>query len=150
MSPRLALPAFLVLVLGGGLLIGAVNAPGTWYQQLAKPGFTPPGWVFGPAWTVLYILIGIAGWRTWQRNRNALPMKLWWAQLALNFLWSPVFFSAHWIGAALGVIVLMLASIVGFIFATWKSDRAAAGMFVPYAAWVSFATTLNASIFTLN
>jgi tryptophan-rich sensory protein len=77
-------------------------------------------------------------------------MKLWWAQLALNFLWSPVFFSVHQIGLALAVILVLLVVILGFIVTSWRRDRAASWMFVPYAAWVAFASTLNGSIFVLN
>jgi tryptophan-rich sensory protein len=150
MSRRISLTLFLVLVVGGGLAIGYLTAPGEWYSQLAKPAFNPPGWIFGPAWTALYILIAIAGWRLWQRDRSGWPMKLWWAQLALNFLWSPVFFSAHQIGLALAVILLLLAVILAFIAATWRQDRLAAWLFMPYAAWVAIASVLNASMFAMN
>jgi benzodiazapine receptor len=77
-------------------------------------------------------------------------MKLWWTQLALNFLWSPLFFAAHQVGLALIVVVLMLVTILAFIAASWRRDRVAAWLFVPYAAWVMFASVLNASIFALN
>lgn len=141
---------FLLLVVGGGLVIGYLTAPDEWYAQLDKPLFNPPGWLFGPVWTALYVLIAVAGWRIWRRGAGGWPMKLWWAQLALNFLWSPVFFAAHRIGLAFGVIVVLLAVIVAFIVAARPHDRAAAWLFVPYAAWVAFATVLNASIFVLN
>jgi benzodiazapine receptor len=77
-------------------------------------------------------------------------MRLWWTQLALNFLWSPVFFAAHWIGLALVVILLMLVAILAFIVAAWRLDRVATWLFVPYAAWVAFASLLNGSIWMLN
>jgi tryptophan-rich sensory protein len=77
-------------------------------------------------------------------------MKLWWAQLVLNFLWSPIFFAAHQVGLALGVTLLLLLTILAFIVTAWRADRAAAWLFVPYAAWVAFASVLNASIFALN
>src|SRR5690606_36058392 len=118
--------------------------------QLSKPAFNPPAWVFAPVWTVLYAMIGVAGWRVWRRDRRGGPMMLWWAQLALNFLWSPVFFAAHRIGLALAVIVMLLAVILGFIATAWRQDRIAAWLFVPYAAWVAFATALNAAILALN
>ena len=79
-----------------------------------------------------------------------MPMKLWWAQLVLNFLWSPVFFAAHRIGFALVVIVALFVLIVAFIAFARRQERIAAGLFVPYAVWVAFATALNASIFVLN
>ena len=141
---------FIGLVLGGGLILGFLTAPGEWYAGLAKPAFNAPPWLFGPVWTVLYILIAIAGWRVWQRDRIGWPMRLWWAQLVLNFLWTPVFFALHQIGLSLVVIVLMLAAIVGFIATAWRPDRVAAWLFVPYAAWVAFASALNGSIWMLN
>ena len=147
---RISFLPFLVLVVGGGLAIGYLTAPGEWYAQLAKPAFTPPGWLFGPVWAALYILIAIAGWRIWRRDRLGWLMKFWWGQLILNFIWSPVFFSAHQIGLALVVILLLLAAILAFIATAWRQDRAAAWLFVPYAAWVAFASVLNASILALN
>jgi len=145
-----ALILFLILVVGGGLTIGFLTAPGAWYAGLAKPSFNPPNWLFAPVWTALYVLIAIAGWRTFERDRSGWPMRLWWAQLALNFLWSPVFFTAHQIGVALVIILLLLAAILAFIAASWRQDRVAAWLFVPYAAWVAFASVLNSSIWALN
>jgi tryptophan-rich sensory protein len=77
-------------------------------------------------------------------------MRLWWAQLALNFSWSPVFFAAHRIGLALAIVLLMLATILAFIAASWRQDRMAAWLFAPYAAWVGFASVLNGAIWQLN
>ncbi len=150
MSHRLALIVFVVLVVGGGLVIGYLTAPGDWYAALEKPSFNPPSWVFAPAWTLLYVAIAIAGWRAWKSDSPRWPMRLWWTQLALNFLWSPVFFAAHRIGLALLVISLLLATILAFIAVSWRQDRVAAWLFAPYAAWVSFASLLNASILALN
>jgi tryptophan-rich sensory protein len=150
MPRQLTLVLFLALVVGGGLIIGYLTAPGEWYAGLVKPLFNPPNWVFAPVWTVLYVLIAVAGWRTFVRDRAGFPMKLWWGQLALNFIWSPVFFAAHQIGLALLVILLLLAAIIAFIAASWRQDRFAAWLFAPYAAWVAFASVLNASIFALN
>ena len=141
---------FFVLVIGGGLAIGFLTAPGEWYVELTKPAFNPPNWSFAPVWTILYVLIALAGWRVWQRDRAGWPMKLWWLSLALNFLWSPTFFSAHQVGAALVVILLLLAAILAFIGTAWRRDRVAAWLFVPYAFWVAFASVLNASILALN
>lgn len=150
MSRYLGLVLFLVLVLGGGLVLSFLTAPGEWYASLRKPWFNPPAWLFGPVWTVLYVLIAVAGWRIFERDRTSSPMKLWWAQLVLNFLWTPVFFAAHQIGLALVVILLILAAILTFIVTARQVDRAAAWLFVPYAAWVAFASLLNASILVLN
>ena len=141
---------FLALVLGGGLAIGFLTAPGAWYAGLNKRAFNPPPWVFAPVWTVLYGLIAIAGWRIWHSDRNSRAMQMWWAQLGLNFLWSPAFFGAHQIRAALVIIVLMLAVILSFIATAWRLDRLAAWLFVPYAAWVAFASLLNGSIWVMN
>lgn len=150
MNRILSLILFVGLVLGVGLAIGGLTVTGAWYDSLAKPGFSPPPWVFGPAWTVLYVLIAVAGWRSWERDRGGRAMKLWGLQMALNYLWTPVYFGAHQIGAALVVILALLAAILAFIAATWRSDRISAGLFLPYAAWVTFATALNASIWALN
>jgi benzodiazapine receptor len=150
MNRGLSLLGFLLLVIGGGLVIGLLTSPGEWYAGLAKPSFNPPAWLFGPVWIVLYVLIAVAGWRVWQRDRTCGPMKLWWVQLVLNFLWSPAFFAAHQPGVALVVILMMLAAILGFIAAAWRLDRVAALLFVPYAAWVTFASLLNGSIWMLN
>lgn len=150
MNRYLILAGLLILVLGGGTLMGTANLPGPWYEALQKPWFNPPNWLFGPAWTVLYVLIAIAGWRTFERRPTGTAMKLWWAQLVLNFSWSPVFFTLHSIGLALVIILAMLAAILGFVAVTWNRDRAAALLFVPYAAWVSFAGALNAAIWLLN
>lgn len=146
----LTLLLFLTLVVGGGLVIGIVTRPGDWYADLVKPPFNPPNWIFGPAWTVLYGFIAVAGWRIRMRRPRRRPMTLWWLQLGLNFLWSPLFFVAHRIDLALGVIALLLLAIVAFIVTTWRVDRIAGWLFVPYAAWVAFATLLNASIVMLN
>lgn len=145
-----SLASFLVLVMGGGLVIGFATAPGAWYASLEKPPFNPPNWLFAPAWTILYILIAIAGWRVWQRGPRSSPMYLWWLQLALNFLWSPTFFGLHWMAAGLVVIVALLATIAAFIARVRCIDIVAAWLFVPYAAWVAFATLLNASLLVLN
>ncbi len=146
----LTLAIFLGLAVGGGGFIGANTAPGDWYAGLTKPAFNPPPWVFGPVWTVLYVLIAVAGWRTWRRVAAGLAMQLWFAQLALNFVWSPLFFGMQKMGASLAVIVMMLVTILWFIRVSWAEDRAAAWMFVPYAAWVAFASVLNATLVYLN
>lgn len=147
---RLSLVVFLALVVGAGWLIGWLTLPGAWYAALAKPPFNPPNWLFAPTWTVLYVLIAVAGWRVWESARGSRAMKLWIAQFGLNLLWSPTFFGAHSLWGGLAVIVLLLASILAFIGATWNRDRVAALCFLPYAAWVSFATLLNASLAVLN
>lgn len=150
MQRYFSLAAFVVLVFGVGSLIGLMTLPGDWYAGLVKPWFNPPNWIFAPVWSVLYVLIAVAGWRTWQREPSGPAMRLWLVQLAFNFLWSPVFFGAHKIGAALVVIAMLFAAIVWFIAVVWNRDRTTGWLFVPYGVWVAFATLLNAAIWSLN
>ncbi|KQT44531.1 sensor histidine kinase [Aureimonas sp. Leaf454] len=140
---------FLVGVVGAGMLIGVNNPPGDWYAGLEKPWFTPPGILFPIAWTILYILIAIAGWRVFTRGLGR-PKARWVVQMALNLSWSPVFFGAHLIGAGLAIILALLVAILLFIAETWRVDRPAALCFLPYAVWVAFAALLNGSIFLSN
>ncbi|WP_170352038.1 TspO/MBR family protein [Ruegeria atlantica] len=142
--------AFLALVMGGGILIGTLTAPGEWYAQLSKPAFNPPNWIFGPVWTVLYVLIAMVGWRQFETDRSSTAMKQWWAQMGLNFLWSPAFFVLQLPWFALVVIVALLAVIFMFIAQVRNSDQVSALAFLPYFAWVAFATALNLSIAILN
>lgn len=139
--------AFIIAVPLIGGAIGVTTLPGEWYAGLAKPWFTPPNWLFGPMWTTLYVLIGWVGARKWLHGG---AVRLWWAQMALNFLWSPVFFGLQQPVAALAVIVAMWVLIVLFIRRDWASDRLSAGLFLPYLAWVSLATALNTAIVVLN
>jgi benzodiazapine receptor len=145
-----ALAAFVALMLGGGTAIGVLTGPDAWYAALAKPSFNPPNWIFAPVWSTLYVLIGIAGWLVWSRDRTAPSMTLWWAQLVLNFLWSPAFFALHRIDLALIVIVLLLTTIWAFVAVAARRQPAAALLFVPYGLWVGFATVLNAALWMLN
>ena len=150
MQRYLTLALFIVLVLGGGTLIGFMTLPGAWYAGLAKPPFNPPNWIFAPVWALLYIMVAVAGWRTWQREPRSAGMTVWFIQLALNFIWSPVFFGAHMIGAALVIVAMLLVVILTFIVMHWQRDRITALLFTPYAAWVAFATLLNGSLWILN
>lgn len=151
-SPQswIILAVFLVLVVGVGALIGTQTAPGAWYEQLQKPPLNPPNWIFGPVWFTLYVLIAIAGWRTWIDNPKSMAMKFWVAQMLLNWAWSPIWFGANMPWLAFAVIIAMWLSIVGFILTTRHRDTLSAWLFVPYLAWVSFATYLNLSIALLN
>jgi len=150
MNRFVSLAFFLLLVVGGGAAIGMATGPDEWYVRLAKPAFNPPSWLFAPVWTCLYVLIAIGGWRVSRGDRSRLLIGLWWAQLALNFAWSPVFFAAHAIGPALVVILLLLAMIIAFVIAARSRDRVASWLFVPYAAWVAFASLLNGALFVMN
>jgi translocator protein len=141
---------FLALTVGGGLAIGLFTLPGAWYAGLVKPSFNPPNWIFGPVWTALYVMIGIAGWRIYLREPSGVAMKIWWVALALNFLWSPVFFGAQMLRLALFIILMLLAAILAFILRARGIDKTASLLFAPYAAWVGFATLLNGALFMLN
>lgn len=141
---------FLALVLGGGILIGTLTAPGEWYAGLSKPVFNPPNWIFAPVWTVLYVLIAWVGWRQFEADKSSVAMKLWWAQMGLNFLWSPGFFVLHLPWLALLIILSLLIVVATFIQQVRRSDRIATLAFLPYLAWVAFASALNLSIAILN
>ncbi|MBB4952970.1 tryptophan-rich sensory protein [Agrobacterium vitis] len=140
----------MAITTGLGILIGLANLPGDWYAGLSKPSFNPPNWVFAPAWSVLYVLIGIAGGRIWLRAKNSKAMLLWFLQMILNFSWSPAFFGLKNTGLGLIIILAMLALIMAFILKARRLDKIAALCFVPYLAWVSFATVLNLSLYLLN
>jgi translocator protein len=129
------------------------SADPVWYAGLHKPSFNPPSWIFAPVWTVLYVLIAVSAWLVWRRagwNNGRRALTWWFAQLALNAAWTPVFFGAHRIGLALAIILSLLVAIAGTILAFRRHHGLAAGMLVPYLAWVVFATLLNASIWRLN
>jgi tryptophan-rich sensory protein len=150
-----ALAVFVVLCFAVAAVGGAVTATsvGTWYAGLVKPPFNPPDWVFGPVWTVLYLMIAVAGWRVWRRRGGGgarLALGAWGLQLALNLGWSLVFFGARTIGLALVEIVLLLATIVFTATLFWRIDLLAGALIAPYAVWVGFATVLNAALWWLN
>lgn len=148
--PWITLAIFLVVVIGVGGLIGTQSIPGAWYEGLNKPPFNPPNWIFGPVWFTLYVMIAVAGWRIYMISPSAAAMKVWYAQMALNFMWSPIWFIAHLIWPAFAVIAAILALIVTFIVLARKLDPIAAWLFVPYLVWVGFASLLNLSIGILN
>jgi translocator protein len=141
---------FVLAVLAVGLLLGYANVPGDWYAKLSKPSFNPPNWIFAPVWSFLYVVIGFVGWRTWHHDGIGPAMLLWCLQMGLNFAWSPLFFTAHRIDFGLFVIMGLLVTIIAFIMRQWSIDRLSAGLFLSYAAWVAFASLLNAAIFVLN
>jgi len=142
--------AFILLVPGIGLVIGFLNVPGQWYAGLNKPPFNPPDWVFAPVWTILFLMIAVAGFRTFESKPRGAAMRLWLVQMALNFAWSPIFFSLHRIELAFAVIIALSGVILAFVSVQWRSDRVSAALFIPYAAWVGFATLLNGALFLLN
>jgi tryptophan-rich sensory protein len=138
--------------------IGSFTAMGdgftVWYSTIEKPGFTPPNWVFGPVWTILYLLMGVAAFLVWQKGvqLRAVRIALGWflVQLVLNALWTPVFFGLHQIGWAFAVIVLLWVAIVVVMYCFSRISQTGAVLLVPYLLWVSFATILNGAIWWLN
>lgn len=123
-----------------------------WYTTLTKPFFQPPAWLFGPVWTILYLLMGISFWIIWNSHACEKKRAMWLfvAQLALNAIWSPVFFGVHSLGGAFVLIVLLWAAIVLTIRVFTKISKPAAWLLVPYILWVSFAMLLNFAIWKLN
>lgn len=150
-----ALVLFVALCLGIGALGATVTATSvkTWYAALAKPSFNPPNAVFGPVWTVLYVMMAIAAWRVWRkadRETARGPLALFALQLALNLGWSVAFFGLERIGPAVAVILVLELAVVATALAFRPIDRIAAWLLVPYVAWVGFATILNIAIWRLN
>lgn len=146
---------FLALCLGTGILGGDVTAVSmkTWYAELTKPAFSPPDAVFGPVWTALYVLMGIAAWRVWRvadRETARGPLAMFALQLALNLGWSVAFFGLHRAGAAVAVILVLEVAVVTTALAFRPIDRIAALLLVPYILWVAFAMALNIAIWRLN
>jgi benzodiazapine receptor len=125
----------------------------SWYRDLNKPSFTPPDKVFPVVWTSLYALMAWSGWRIWSaapsRQRNA-ALRLWISQLTANAQWSKLFFGQHRPTLALADVMALELMIFSYMKSARKVDRAAANAFIPYAAWVAFATVLNAEIARLN
>jgi benzodiazapine receptor len=149
------LTGFIVLCLAAGGVGAFLTAPAvsTWYRLITKPSWTPPDWVFGPVWTTLYIMMGCAGWLIWRSEdspRRRPALLIWALQLALNFLWSPLFFGFHAVGLALIDIYLLWLLIGRFLVTVWTLSRPAAFLFMPYWAWVTYATALNLGIWILN
>lgn len=121
------------------------------YGALEQPAWAPPGWLFGPVWTLLYAAMAVAAWRVWLRVGLRSPeMALFGAQLAVNALWSPLFFAWGLRGVALAWILLLDALVAATALRFWARDRVAGALLAPYLLWVLFATALNASVWWLN
>ena len=138
-------------VIGSIFTISAIPA---WYATLAKPALNPPSWLFGPVWTTLYLLMGIAAFLVWRKGWNNKGVKaalsLFGVQLILNALWSIIFFGLHSPAWALIEIIAMWIAIVSTIAVFAKISRSAAWLLAPYILWVSFALYLNYAIWRLN
>ncbi len=146
----------LALCLGVGFTAGIMTAPEipTWYASLVKPSWTPPNWAFPVVWNILYALMGVSLWLLWDRPHDPSAARkaiaLFVLQLALNAAWSPVFFMLHRTAEALVIIGLLVITIASTIVFALKAQRTAGWLLVPYIAWVTYATTLNAGIVVLN
>jgi benzodiazapine receptor len=151
---RLAISVVTPLAVGG--LSGFATARGVqeWYPTLVKPSFNPPSWVFGPVWTLLYLMMGIAAFLVWQKGWETGAVKtalaLFAIQLILNGLWSVLFFGLRMPGLAFAEILLLWVSIGGTIVLFWRLAPVAGVLLLPYEAWVTFAAVLNGAIWALN
>lgn len=142
-----------VLVAEAAGLIGLffMGSIDSWYATLQQPAFSPPSWLFGPVWTILYALMGIAAYLVWrQGERGKLALRLYWMQLVANAVWTPLFFGLHSLVWAFADILLLLVLILATTVAFARVSRAAALLMLPYLAWVCFASVLNFAIWALN
>ena len=134
-------------------LSGVVFRPGEWYEHLAKPSWRPPNWLFGPAWTVLYLCIAVSGWLVWRRVGvwgAPVAMAVYLVQLLLNAGWSACSFGLHRLDLAFGELILLWLSIAATIAMFAPISAAAATLLIPYLAWVTFAGALNLALWRLN
>lgn len=142
---------FSILLAQSAGLIGTIftfSAIPTWYALLNKPSFSPPNWLFGPVWTILYTLIGISFYLIWTNKKGSLKLFLF--HLFLNAIWSPIFFGAKNLGLAFVVILLMDITLIIIIKSFYKLSKVAGIILIPYLLWISFASLLNYSIWKLN
>jgi translocator protein len=133
--------------------IGFHFPPGQWYARLLQPALTPPGWIFGPVWTMLYLMMGVAAWLVWRRyglRGAAWPLGLFLVQLGLNACWSYLFFGRHHPGLALLDILTLWLAILATLIAFWRYHRPAGQLLLPYLLWVTFAVYLNLQFWRLN
>jgi tryptophan-rich sensory protein len=146
------LVVFLALTFGVAFISSRFE-PGLWYQHIAKPSWTPPGWIFGPVWSLLYFMMAVAGWLVWRQKgltAAGLPLGFFVFQLILNGLWSWLFFGRQMIGAALVDLILLWMAILVTTLLFWKVRTSAGVLFIPYLLWVTFAGALNFAIWRLN
>lgn len=148
----MSLFVFVVLSFCAAALGGAVTRPALagWYRELRKPSWTPPDKVFGPVWTLLYVMIAVAGWRLWLVAPGGEAVQLWGLQLVLNALWSYFFFGLRSPGLALADIAALWLTLVMLIGVALGLDQTAALLLLPYLAWISFASALNYAIWRRN
>ena len=124
-----------------------------WYDELTKPAWNPPNWLFGPVWGVLYLLMAIAAWLLWRKSGlagAAVPLGLFVLQLALNAAWSWLFFGRHQLGLAFIEILVLWGAILATIIGFWRLNPISGILLVPYLLWVTFASVLNFTLWRLN
>lgn len=142
-----------ICFLAAGLAAAGSAGAGDFYVRLSRPSWAPPGWLFAPMWTMLYLLMGLAAGRVWNARRRAdarFPLALFAVQLGLNVLWTWVFFAWHLGAAALVIVVLLWVLIAASAVAFWRRDRLAGWLLLPYLAWVSLACALTHSVWQRN
>ncbi len=135
---------------GSAAATGAMFQPGDWYRNLSKPRWTPPDWLFPVAWTVLYLSMSVAAARVAMAGETGQALALWSVQIALNTLWTPVFFGLRRMGAGLVIIALLWLAVAATMLAFWQVDWIAGALFAPYLLWVSVAGMLNRSVWVRN
>ncbi len=152
--PKLIVSILIPLVIGFIGSIATISEIPTWYSTLSKPSWSPPNWLFGPVWTTLYILMGIALFLVWREGLDRTDVRfallIFALQLVLNLLWSIVFFTYHALFGSFILIMLLWIAILANIFAFYIISRPAGLLLVPYILWVSIASYLNYSVYLLN
>ena len=142
------------LALSFSASVGAVFvSTGDWYALLVKPPWSPPAWVFGPAWTILYVLMAVAAWLVWRAGGwkvQKVPLGLFLVQWLLNALWTPLFFGLHRADLAFVEIALLWLALLATVVSFWRVRPLAGALLIPYLLWVTFAATLNFSLWRLN
>ena len=129
---------------------GIIFKPGQWYESLVKPSFTPPNWLFPVAWTIIYLLLAWAGYRLTMMPGSQLALGLWAAQIALNTLWTPVFFGAHQVLAAMVILTVLWLVVAAMVVLAIQLDLITGLILFPYLAWLCVAAALNFSILIKN
>ncbi len=129
--------------------LAAVDAAAD-YGALEQPTWAPPSWLFGPVWTLLYVAIAVAGWRLWREGTRSPGFIVWVVQLAMNAMWTPLFFAWGLRLVALAWIIVMDVLVAWLVWRSWKWDRVASYLLMPYLAWILFATCLNGAVWWLN
>jgi tryptophan-rich sensory protein len=139
-----------LLACGAAATTGLMFQPGQWYESLAKPGFTPPKWAFPVAWTTIYLLLAWAGYRLTLIPGSQVVLALWAAQIALNTLWTPVFFGAHRLFAAMVILTVLWLVVAAMVVMAMRLDVITGLILLPYLAWLCVAAALNFSIWRNN